>query len=211
MLKSITCHLRVAGGTNKCLSIDYGHHSYSNNGISLEEWNDDNENNGDQQSIGTDIQEWDCDGSDAQTFTMVPLSSGYYSVVSSKGFCLDVTYASTNNGTIVQLWSCNGNTNQMWSLIDLGNNLFHLKPVHAIQQNMCLDNSNGLSTNGNTIQICKCNSNSDSQVWSIAVPVVSGIIVYLFVYLLYLTNLIIYRISFGRFTYIYHCNQSMFI
>ena len=147
-VKSFIGNLRISSGPNKCLDIAQ-----------------------DNEVAGQTLQEYDCNSnSNAQNFQMVPLSNGYYNIKSINGLCMDVFSGSVTDGGAVGLWTCNGQTNQMWAFKDLGNTLFKLQPVHALQSNMCLDNSNGVTNNGNKIQIMTCGTNPKSQVWTISMP-----------------------------------------
>ena len=62
---------------------------------------------------GTKIQNWTCNGTAAQKFTVNP-NGTVVSAVSGK--CLDVSSNGSANGTHVQLWSCNGSAAQQWSV-----------------------------------------------------------------------------------------------
>ena len=152
-LKLFSGNLRIFSGSNKCLNIP------SNN-----------------QSNGQPVQQGNCDGSDQQKFKFypLPLNDGYHNITSTENLCLDVINNDKSNGTIVDIRTCNGQENQKWLVNDLGMNLFHLKPAHAIDQNMCLDNQYGSSDIGSQIEIWSCKSNPASQSWSIAVPGVLG-------------------------------------
>lgn len=59
---------------------------------------------------GTAVQLYDCNGSDAQRWTVAGDGS-----VQALGKCLDVTSASTADGAKVQLYDCNGTGAQRWS------------------------------------------------------------------------------------------------
>ncbi|MFD9075763.1 ricin-type beta-trefoil lectin domain protein, partial [Streptomyces lasiicapitis] len=52
---------------------------------------------------GTPVQIWDCNGSDAQKWTLPGDGT-----VRALGKCLDVASSGTANGTLTQLWNCNG-------------------------------------------------------------------------------------------------------
>src|SRR4051794_41417215 len=59
---------------------------------------------------GTAVQLWDCNGTNAQQWTV-----GSDGTLRALGKCMDVTSAGTANGTQVQLWDCNGTGAQQWS------------------------------------------------------------------------------------------------
>jgi predicted alpha-1,2-mannosidase len=58
---------------------------------------------------GTAVQLYPCNGSNAQTWTVVP--DGTLQALTK---CLDVTQGGTANGTRVQLYVCNGTASQQW-------------------------------------------------------------------------------------------------
>lgn len=61
-------------------------------------------------SNGVKIQQWGCNGSNAQSWNLV--GSAVRSVASGK--CLDVSGWNPNNGTQIQQWDCTSQSNQMW-------------------------------------------------------------------------------------------------
>ena len=102
---------------------------------------------------GTQVQLWDCNGTNAQRWTW---NTGD-STVRALGKCLDVTSSGTANGTKTQLWTCNGTGAQAWQSRADGS---LLNP----QSGRCLDDPNGNTANGTQLQIWDCNGTA-AQVW----------------------------------------------
>ncbi|MFB7775988.1 glycosyl hydrolase [Streptomyces bauhiniae] len=101
---------------------------------------------------GTAVQLYDCNGGDAQKWTV-----GTDGTVRALGKCLDVTGQGTANGTRLQLWDCNGSGAQQWTAESDG----HLKNP---QSGRYLDAPGGSTANGTRLQIYDRNSNA-WQVW----------------------------------------------
>ncbi|MGA5731549.1 glycosyl hydrolase [Streptomyces seoulensis] len=101
---------------------------------------------------GTAVQLYDCNGGDAQKWTV-----GTDGTVRALGKCLDVTGQGTVNGTRLQLWDCNGSGAQQWTAESDG----HLKNP---QSGRYLDAPGGSTANGTRLQIYDRNTNA-WQVW----------------------------------------------
>lgn len=100
---------------------------------------------------GNKIQLWDCNGTDAQSW-----SSTNGQLVGPGGKCLDVEGDNQADGTVVQLHSCNGTAAQQWTM--RGNTI-----VSA--GGFCLDVTSSGTANGTQIEIWSCNGGSNQQ-WS---------------------------------------------
>jgi len=62
---------------------------------------------------GTNIQQWNCNGSNAQKFRVEARSGGLYRLVAQNGDkCVDVAASGLGDGVDVQLWTCNGTAAQ---------------------------------------------------------------------------------------------------
>jgi hypothetical protein len=103
---------------------------------------------------GTAIQLFDCNGTNAQQWTIAADGS-----IQALGKCLDVTAAGTANGTVTQLFDCNGTGAQQWapqangSLVNPGSG-------------RCLDATGPSSANGTRLQIWDCSGNAN-QKWTL--------------------------------------------
>ena len=65
---------------------------------------------GSGSSPGEVVQAWQCNGSNAQSWTYNSANN----TLMNKGLCLDVPGSNFANGQNVQLWSCNGTGAQQW-------------------------------------------------------------------------------------------------
>jgi hypothetical protein len=101
---------------------------------------------------GTPIQIYDCNGTNAQNWTVA--SDGTLRVL---GKCMDVTGGGTANHTLVQLYDCNGTGAQQWKPQANGS---LLNP----QSGRCLDDLGFGTNNGNQLGIWDCNGYAN-QVW----------------------------------------------
>jgi hypothetical protein len=103
---------------------------------------------------GTAIQLYDCNGSNAQQWTV-----GSDGSLQALGKCLDVTSAGTANGTTIQLWDCNGSNAQNWTA-NAAKNLVNTG------SGKCLDATGNASANGTRLQIWTCASTANQQ-WTL--------------------------------------------
>ncbi|MEV4144672.1 ricin-type beta-trefoil lectin domain protein [Amycolatopsis sp. NPDC049691] len=103
---------------------------------------------------GTAIQLYDCNGTNAQQWTV-----GSDGSLQALGKCLDVTSAGTANGTTIQLWDCNGSAAQKWTA-NAAKNLVNSG------SGKCLDATGNSSANGTRLQIWTCASTANQQ-WTL--------------------------------------------
>ena len=103
---------------------------------------------------GTAIQLYDCNGTNAQQWTMASDGS-----VRALGKCLDVASGSTANGALTQLYDCNGTGAQKWTSSSAGD-------LVNPQANKCLDAKDVSSANGTRLQIWDC-SGGANQKWTV--------------------------------------------
>ncbi|HVV19490.1 MAG TPA: RICIN domain-containing protein [Pseudonocardiaceae bacterium] len=77
---------------------------------------------------GTAIQQYTCNGTNAQEFQLQNVGGPYLKIVNrndaTKG--LDVTNVSTADGAPIQLWSYVGGANQQWQAVPDGGGYYHL-------------------------------------------------------------------------------------
>jgi predicted alpha-1,2-mannosidase len=104
---------------------------------------------------GTAVQLYDCNGTDAQRWTVN--SNG---TLNALGKCMDVSGSGTANGTKVQLWDCNGTGAQQWTYNTT------TKALTNPESGRCLDDPNSTTTNGTQLQIYDCNS-TNAQQWTL--------------------------------------------
>jgi hypothetical protein len=118
----------IAGLASKCLDVQGGN-----------------------SASGTPLQLWDCNGTNAQRFSIEP--TGELKVL---GKCVDLAGNNTASGTQIRIWDCNNTTAQKW--IFWNNTLRH----HA--SGKCVDVSGGNSASGTPIQLWDCNG-TGAQRW----------------------------------------------
>ncbi|MBV2155390.1 ricin-type beta-trefoil lectin domain protein [Kitasatospora sp. SUK 42] len=109
---------------------------------------------GAKSNNGNPIQIWDCNGSDAQKWTV-----GVDGTLRVLGKCMDVTGGGTANHTMVQLYDCNGSGAQQWKAQPDGS---LLNP----QSGRCLDDLGFATNNGNQLGIWDCNG-AANQKWNL--------------------------------------------
>lgn len=112
---------------------------------------------------GAKVQEWDCNGTNAQKFHISPTSDGYFKIInvnSNKG--LDIKDVSTAQNAQVHQWSYVGGANQQFKLVGRGNSQFSVHPRHT---DMALDLSWGSPDNG-TIIVQYPYTGGANQLWT---------------------------------------------
>jgi len=108
-----------------------------------------------QQYDGAEVQQWGCNGTDAQAWNY-DFTTGALALPGLAGqpnYCLDG--GANQPGTRVQLWSCNGTADQAWEYVN--------SQLVSEQSGLCLDNPSGQSNWGNRMQLWYCNGNSAQQ------------------------------------------------
>ena len=111
---------------------------------------------------GTAVQLYDCNGTNAQQWTMASDGS-----VRALGKCLDVASGATANGALTQLYDCNGTGAQKWTYSASAGSL--VNP----QSNKCLDAKDVSSANRTRLQIWDC-SGGANQKWTVPTSGSSG-------------------------------------
>jgi hypothetical protein len=117
---------------------------------------------------GTNVQQWTCNGTDAQRWRFKDLGRGVFEIRSAvSDECLDVSGAGTGSGTNVQTWTCNGTDAQHWSLGGSGGGQYTLLP--NLGASTCLDVSNAGTDDGTNIQEWTCNG-TNAQLFRVMAP-----------------------------------------
>ena len=98
---------------------------------------------------GTNIQLFDCNGTNAQYFTF---DGRAIKMQSTPNKCIDLNQSQTNDGANIQLFDCNGTKAQQW-IYDGFAGAFR----SAIDPSKCLDVDNSNFSNGANIQLWSCN------------------------------------------------------
>ena len=107
------------------------------------------------QTLGTQVQLWDCNAGANQQWTAT--SAGELRVYG--GDCLDANGGGTSPGTKVIIWTCNGQANQKWNLNADGT-------VTGAQSGLCLDVTGASTANGALAELWTCNGGSN-QKWTL--------------------------------------------
>ena len=101
------------------------------------------------------IQQWQCNGTGAQSFRVENLDGGAARLINTaSNKCVDIDGASTADGAKVQLWSCNGGGAQRFRIEDVGDGNVRLVNPNS---NKCLDVAGAGSADGTKIQLWTCN------------------------------------------------------
>ena len=103
------------------------------------------------QTLGTQVQLWDCIGGTNQQWTATAGELRVYG-----GDCLDAYGMGTSPGTKVVIWSCNGQTNQQWRLNADGT-------ITGVQSGLCLDATGAGTANGTLLELWTCNGQSNQK------------------------------------------------
>ncbi|RKH21188.1 chitinase [Corallococcus praedator] len=95
---------------------------------------------------GAKVQEWDCNGTNAQKFHISPTSGGYFKIINvNSGKGLDVKDVSTAQNAIIHQWSYLGGNNQQFRFVNRGGTQFSM---HLRHTDMAVDLSWGSADNG---------------------------------------------------------------
>jgi hypothetical protein len=130
----------VRQGSQKCLDI--------------------NENS---NSNGAKVQQWVCNGTTAQAFTMEHQGNEIYRLKKTgTNKCVEIASGS-GNGTLARLWTCGSSSAQKFKMEPKANGTHRLRSQSSSK---CLDVNGGSSADGATVQIWSCNS-SDAQLWKV--------------------------------------------
>jgi Ricin-type beta-trefoil lectin domain len=113
---------------------------------------------------GTNIQQWSCNKTKAQTFSIEDAGDGYvYLVNDNSKKCLDVAWAGAADGTNIQLWSCNGSGAQRFFIEHMGNSYYRVRNANS---GKCVDVSANGYADGTNVQLWSCNG-GEAQNWKI--------------------------------------------
>ncbi len=114
---------------------------------------------------GTQIQEWWCNGSGAQSYDLQSVGNGVYNLVNTNANkCVDVNGMGTANGTKVQLWDCNGSGAQTFTMRSING----FSSFVNTNSGKCLDVAGDNPADGTVVQLWDCNG-SNAQLWNPAV------------------------------------------
>ena len=108
---------------------------------------------------GTVIQQYSCNGTQAQQFQFQPTSSGFTRVNNRNDATkvIDVTGVSAADNAGLQLWTYGGGNNQQWQAVSEGGGYFHF--VSRLS-NKCLTVPNGSAADSTQLVQLTCNSST---------------------------------------------------
>lgn len=122
---------------------------------------------GGKDANGTNIWQYDKNGTEAQKWEILPAGDGAYYILAKKnGKVIDVQYASMQNGTNVWLYSQNGTNAQKFNFLKSGDNVSIEDGVYTIVSKLddqkVLDISGGSMDSGANLQLYE-NNGTDAQ------------------------------------------------
>jgi hypothetical protein len=113
---------------------------------------------------GTQIQEYACNGTGAQSYQLEDAGGGAFFVLNTQANkCVDVAGAGTANGTKIQLYDCNGTGAQRFVTQDTGSGNVFLMNTNS---NKCLDVQADNPNDGTVVQLYDCNQ-TNAQRWNL--------------------------------------------
>jgi alpha-L-fucosidase len=111
---------------------------------------------------GSNLKQWNYDGSTNLQWQLVPLGGGYYRIVNNTNGMVADSWGTTTNGAPARQSAWNGGNNQQWSLTSAGNGLYHIVNRGT---GTALDGM-GSTTAGATAALWSPNASSNNE-WSI--------------------------------------------
>jgi hypothetical protein len=112
---------------------------------------------------GTQIQEYTCNGTGAQSFELRSAGGGAFNIVNTQANkCVDVQANATANGTKIQLYDCNGTTAQTFIPQGAANGSVNFVNTNS---NKCLDVQADNPASGTVVQLYECNG-TNAQAWN---------------------------------------------
>ncbi len=117
---------------------------------------------------GTQLQEWTCNGTGAQSFGLQDAGGGAFFLVNTNANkCVDVQARGTADGTRIQLYDCNQTPAQIFTVQPAGGGFVSLVNTNS---GKCLDVAGDDPADGTVVQLYTCNG-TDAQRWN---PTVIG-------------------------------------
>lgn len=112
---------------------------------------------------GTLIQQWGCNGTNAQAFRLQAASGGAFNLVNvNSGKCVDIANSSTADGATVQLWDCNATNAQAFTFRATGTGY----SVVNVNSAKCADVPNASTADGTKVLQYGC-SGGTNQTWTL--------------------------------------------
>jgi beta-glucanase (GH16 family) len=112
---------------------------------------------------GTQLDEWVCNGTGAQSYAAIDLGDGTVNLLNTHANkCVDVYGAGTGNGNKIDLWDCNGTVAQTFVLQPAANGFINIVNPNS---GKCLDVAGDNPANGTLVQLYDCNG-TNAQLWN---------------------------------------------
>jgi endoglucanase len=110
---------------------------------------------------GTLVQQYTCNGTNAQAWQLTATDSGYYKILTAantaQGWDVTGGATATGDGAKIQLWANSGGTNQQWLPVSEGSGYYHLVARHS---GKCLDVPSASTADGVPLQQWACNGSA---------------------------------------------------
>ena len=118
---------------------------------------------------GTPIQQYTCNGTNAQQYQFQPTSGGYVRINSrlNSGQVIDVTNVSTADGAKLQLWVYSNGNNQQWQPVAEGGGYYHFVSRNS---GKCLDTPAASTSDSVQLQQYACNGSAAQSFRLAAAP-----------------------------------------
>jgi hypothetical protein len=111
---------------------------------------------------GTNIQEWTCNGTGAQSFQLQAIDSTWFKIVNrNSGKCVDVASNGTADLSNIRLWTCNDTGAQAWKFVPSGS----FFTIVGQTSNKCIDVAAAGTADGTNIRLLSCNG-AAAQNWA---------------------------------------------
>ena len=105
------------------------------------------------------VHQFDCDGSDEQTFVLIPLTGDFFNIVAKhSGKCLDIPNGDTANNTPLNQFQCDGSDDQQFRLRPLEGFRYNIVARHS---DKCLDVPN--ANKSNNVQLVQFSCDGSKQ------------------------------------------------
>ncbi|WP_224367812.1 RICIN domain-containing protein [Hyalangium versicolor] len=112
---------------------------------------------------GTALQQWGCNGTNAQAFRLQAVTGGFNLVNVNSSMCVDVSNSSTADGGIIQQWDCNGTNAQVFTLNALSGGGYSLVNINSSK---CAEVVSAALNDGASVKQASCSSGTHQQ-WTL--------------------------------------------
>ncbi|WP_245814904.1 RICIN domain-containing protein [Cystobacter ferrugineus] len=112
---------------------------------------------------GTALQQWGCNGTNAQAFRLQAATGGFNLVNVNSGKCVDVSNSSTADGATIQQWDCNNTGAQTFSLNALSSGGYTIVNANSAK---CADVDASSLSDGAKVRQWSCNGGTNQQ-WTL--------------------------------------------